>query len=422
MPPIAGSHRLSDIYMPKALRLPTTNIHAKGDFTINVLLGSEAVTLKLILDTGSSTLAVHSDEYNPASDNHLNTTPLVQEVIYGLGGWAGPVAKTSMQLHGNVSLHLNDNYVAIASSQNPPFAKADGIIGLAYKRLNQAVDISAYLEQQLPPAQASLPWPFAQCGVTQLQDINSILQHYPKQQLTPWFSNIEQHGIIADTFAFYCQRSSIHFPSPDNNDAINDPLNQGWFILGGGTEQTDLFEGDFQSIRVLHDVYYNVELTAVQVGSSPAISCPVGNSADGANGFVDTGASAILLPESIYQQIVQHIGDVNPALKPILAQIPAFNGTEQGLPAHLIDVSQWPTLYFSFVGENGETVKLACPPYDYWQVNAPAFGLCSFKIIPQLTHFADQAIIGLPLLCNYYAVFDRAEHQTGVVRLAKAKR
>jgi len=422
MPAKNGSDRLSDVYMRKVLRLPTTNIHAKGDFTISVSLGSEAVPLKLILDTGSSTLAIHSNLYKPEDDAHLDTTPLVQEVIYGLGGWAGPVAKTSMQLHGDVNLHLSENYVAIASSDNPPFAKADGILGLAYKRLNQATDISSYLEQQLPPAQASLPWPFAQCGVTQLQDINTILQHYPKQQLTPWFSNIEEHGILADAFAFYCQRSSIHFPTSDENDALTDPLNRGWFILGGGTEQTDLFEGDFQNVRVLHDVYYNIALTSVQVGNTNPITCPPGQSKDGANGFFDTGASAILLPASVYQQIVQHIGDINPALKPVLAQIPVFNGTEQGLPAHLIDLSQWPILYFSFIGEDGNMVKLACPPCDYWQVNAPEFGLCSFKIIPQLPHFSDQAIIGLPLLCNYYAVFDRAEHQTGMIRLAKAKR
>jgi hypothetical protein len=408
--------------MSKVLRMPTSNLNAKGDYTISVSLGSEAVKLKLILDTGSSTLAVHSALYQPSADQHLSATTLVQEVIYGLGGWAGPVAQTSMQLHGDVSVQLTDNYVALATSDNPPFAKADGILGLAYKRLNQATDIAEYLHQQSPPQNLSLPWPFAQCGVSQLQDINNILQHYPKQQLTPWFTNIEQHGVVANSFAFYCKRSSIHFPSSNENDAITDPLNQGWFILGGGTEQTDLYDGEFQSIDVLHDVYYNVELLSIQVENGAPISCPAGKRADAANGFFDTGASALLLPESIYQQIVQQMGEYNPALNSLLAQIPAFNGTEQGLPAHLIDISQWPTLYFSFAGTYGNTVKLACPPNDYWQVNAPAFGLCSFKIIPQLAHFADQSIIGLPLLCNYYTVFDRTEHQTGVIRIAKAKR
>lgn len=407
--------------MPAILRLPITNVYARGDFTVSVSIGSEATELQLILDTGSSTLALHSSQYQPESDSHLVPTTLVQEVIYGIGGWAGPVTQTSMQLQGDISLTLPQNYVALATRGEPPLAKADGILGLAYNRLNQATDISQYLKLQHPPRSASLPWPFSQCGVDALQQIATELKAYPKQNLTPWFSNIEQHDVVANIFAFYCRRSSIHHAA-DETQTAQDALNKGWFILGGGTEQHDLYAGDFQNIRVWHDVYYNVQLTAIQVADLPPIPCAPGNGADSANGFFDTGSSVILLPDTIYQSLLQHLIRFNPQLQTILQQLPAFNGVEQGLDAQLIKLSDWPELYFYFVADNGDTVKLACPAHDYWQMNAPAFGLCSFKIIAQLPHFASQNILGLPLLCNYFTVFDRAVHQTGVIRCASAKR
>ena len=411
--------------MPQILRLPITNVYAKGDFTVRVLIGSDAVPLQLILDTGSSTLALHCKAYLPADDKHLRATSLVQEVRYGIGGWAGPVTITSMQLHGDHDLPVQHNYVALASEGQPPLAKADGILGLAYNRLNQATDISGYLASQQPPQASSLPWPFEHHDVSTLDVIATALQHFPKHNLTPWFSHIEQHGVVANLFSFYCQRSSVHYceNSADNNSApLQDPLNQGWFILGGGPEQHDLYEGEFQTIRVMHDVYYNVELTAIQVADLAPLNCPAGSGADSANGFIDTGCSGILLPQSCYQQLLQRLIQFNAELEPVLQQLPVFNGVEQGIASQLVNLHQWPTLYFYFAGENGDTVKLACPPQDYWQLNAPQYGLASFKIIPQLPHFASQIIIGLPLLCNYFTVFDRAVHQTGVIRCAKAKR
>ena len=55
--------------MPAILRLPITNVYAKGDFTVRVSIGSEANELQLIIDTGSSTLALHSRRYQPEQDS-----------------------------------------------------------------------------------------------------------------------------------------------------------------------------------------------------------------------------------------------------------------------------------------------------------------------------------------------------------------
>ena len=408
--------------MPAILRLPITNVYANGDYTVTVCVGSEAVPLQLVLDTGSSTLALHTTQYQPEHDTDLTTTSLVQEVIYGIGGWAGAVVQTTMQLHGETSLSLTDNYVAIAAVGDLAFTKADGILGLAYKRLNQATDISHYLQQQQPPMQSSLPWPFPASNETQLSQVQQLLSDYPKRNLTPWFSTIEQLGRVNNSFAFYCRRSSVHCADDTVPAAQQDPLNQGWFILGGGAEQQDLYQGEFQNIRVLDDVYYNVQLTALQVDTLPLLPCAAGNNDTLANGFFDTGASVILLPKPLYQQLLQQLVQYNPLLATVLQQIPTFNGVEQGIDAKLVDLAQWPPLHFYFTSDSGNTVKLTCPPSDYWQHNAPAFGLCSFKLIPQLPHFTNQHILGLPLLCNYYTIFDRAVHHTGIIRCALARR
>ncbi|MDP5135527.1 pepsin-like aspartic protease [Rheinheimera baltica] len=404
------------------LRLKITNVYAKGDYTVTVHVGSEAVPLQLLLDTGSSTLALHSNNYNPYHDSDLTTTSLVQEVIYGIGGWAGAVAKTSVQLHGNINLNLSHNYFAVADAGNMPFAKADGILGLAYKKLNQATDISLYLQQQHPQLTSSLPWPFKYSGCSELSKIQSLLADYPKKDLTPWFSNITQQGLTADLFSFYCRRSSVHCNENGVLATQSDPLNQGWFILGGGPEQDDLYQAPFFDVKVLHDVYYNVLLTAVQVDEQPLISCSLGKGNDESNGFFDTGAAGILLPIDVYQKITDDISTFNPALVSVLSKIPAFNGVEQGISNQWVDTTQWPDLHFYFLGVNGESIKLTCPPCDYWQCNAPVYGLSSFKIIPQLKHFSSQHIIGLPLLCNYYTVFDRQSHNTGLIRCALACR
>jgi hypothetical protein len=68
-------------------------------------------------------------------------------------------------------------------------------------------------------------------------------------------------------------------------------------------------------------------------------------------------------------------------------------------------------------GENGEDVELSCTPSTYWQVDFPAQGQAMFQVSGPLAH-ANQSILGLPLLNNYYSVFDRSQDSQGVIRFA----
>jgi hypothetical protein len=60
--------------MPKTLRIPITNVCDGSDYSAQILVGSEQVIA------------------------NVTATSLAQLVIYGTGGWLGPVVNTSMVL------------------------------------------------------------------------------------------------------------------------------------------------------------------------------------------------------------------------------------------------------------------------------------------------------------------------------------
>jgi hypothetical protein len=96
-----------------------------------------------------------------------------------------------------------------------------------------------------------------------------------------------------------------------------------------------------------------------------------------------------------------------------------------GIDIDKLKLEQWPTIYFNFVSEPAtattaeKVVQLACIPETYWQVNTPNYNKACFRILSQLPQWPDQSIIGLPLLNNYYVIFDRSVHKTGIVKFAQ---
>jgi hypothetical protein len=65
-------------------------------------------------------------------------------------------------------------------------------------------------------------------------------------------------------------------------------------------------------------------------------------------------------------------------------------------------------------------VPLTVAPQTYWQADSPAPGQASFRITGPLSE-ANQSNLGLPLLNNYFTVFDRSAGAQGVIRLAPIK-
>lgn len=416
----------------KTLRMPITNVYARGGFSVTVSFGSETDTAELVLDTGSSTLVVTKSAYEAQVDRELQATTYAQYVRYGMGGWYGPVVQTGVDMITHNGKMLLDNaYVSIAAEfQQGMFAEADGILGLAFYELNDAFCLKGYLQEEKIDPQVTYPWTNTQIEQQTVSDFRKMVKNYPKSELKPYFTQLEQQGISSNRFSFVTHRSSIHHAEPDlsKEQLKQDSLNQGMFILGGGEEDKDLYEGDFTRIKVIDDVYYNVRLLKVKVDGFEPFDAPLleGNKLKkyGSNAFMDTGATGIVLDNVVFNYIVDSFEKINPKYKQILEPFLSFEYKEEGIDINQVDLNEWPNIEFIFEasGESEEDeVSLICRPQDYWQTNAPEHGQVSFKIISQLPGWPDQSILGLPLMSGYYVIFARFENEYGDMKFAKAK-
>ena len=216
-----------------------------------------------------------------------------------------------------------------------------------------------------------------------------------EKYLEPYFTGLEQIGVTPNKFAFYTLRSFVHYQNANKTGTRHDPLNNGFFILGGGEEQKDLYNGSFTNVKVLHDMFYNVNFKAVQVEGCPAIPAKQIPAVDkiflGTNAIIDSGTSFLALATDVYNGILQSFHVLNPAFQQLI------NQSENGVPVWKLNLSKWPNIHFIFTGDNGKDVKLTCTPHTYWQENYPEFGKAVFQIGGGET----QSIFGLPLLNNY---------------------
>lgn len=433
--------------------MPLTNVYAKGTYTVTMNIGSEKTPVNLIVDTGSSTLVVGQRKYHPENDLQLTPTSIAQEITYAIGGWDGPVVHTDVTLdNGSFHITLEQCPMAVVSQleQTATFGEANGILGLAYHKLNDSYDLSDYLTKQgISPAH-TYPWPFKSkdapnsslISSSNTAEFKAFLRAQPEQDILPYFTELETQNLCANRFAFFSQRSSIHISHHGATVAQlkNDPLNQGYLIFGGGKEQTHLYKGEFQTLKVEHNVHYNVTLDAIQIGNQPPIKAsPLKPQFKNylSNAIIDTGVSGIMLTNDLFSGMLNALDAIDKQThhstpyRQLIAPFADLAMQNTGIDAKLIHLNDWPDIKFIFKRHKNpedehscehcedDPIVLTCKPHDYWQLNSPDYGKACFKIIGNLANWANQTLIGLPLLNNYYVIFDREVHQTGVIRFAE---
>lgn len=403
--------------------LPINITLGLGAYTTQLWIGSEQVAVNVLIDTGSSTLAIDLKKYQPEQDTHLETTIYAQDVVYGSGGWAGPVIRTQIELNHSDALKLNNAPLAItAESQQQNFQQADGIWGLAYHHLNKAYDVTTYLTGQSPALRATFPWPF-DIGSTPsaVADFKKHLRSFPEHDITPLFTAFEENQVTPNQFALLTSRSIVSIPSENMSaaDVAAETLNQGQFIIG----QMELAELTAQtpqrSIRVFHDAYYNTHLQAIRVDGFESFTAPPLDEKHQHNFFsnaiIDSGCSYVILQKQLYTYLLTCFKQLN---SDFIDCIDAFN---QALAAKTdyqnsqLNLSQWPTLYLIFSGDNDAPVELKIEPKNYWQSNAQGPENWHFMLMNQLPQWPDQSICGLPLMNDYLCIFDRSCGQQGVI-------
>jgi hypothetical protein len=395
------------------VRVPITNVYGGGDYTAQIEIGSKKTIANVIMDTGSSTLAVTPQVYDPKTDADVRATALAQDVIYGTGGWTGPVVETALSMGAGEQTVSLDTYIAIADDQEAHnFGAAGGIMGLAYNQLNEAYNLASYLEEQGVNPAVTYPWPLRVRGSrAALEQLATFLRRTPQEDLPPYFTALEAKGVEKNVFAFYTLRS---VPSMRLPDPASDPLNNGFFILGGGEEEADLFTGEFASVEVVDDVWYNTELLAVQVGDAEEVKVGPLPSQYGktmlSNSIIDSGTNSLVLAADVFNAVVSSLQALD---RVFIEQIET--AMREGIAADQLQLGKWPNITFTLKGEDGRPVSLTCAPSTYWQVDAPQAGQALFMISgSQLP----QSILGLPLMNNYYTVFDRTQNPYGAIRFA----
>lgn len=373
------------------VRVPITNVLMGGDYTGRILVGAEKQPMNVILDTGSSALALDGKKYKPDA-KHDKTTNLAQTDAYGDGStWTGAVIQTTLTLgSGNSMVALPGGNASIAyQASKDMFGQTDGILGLAYAPLDDAF--------QMP------------------QD--TWKDHYTSTQvrtgkhvdLVPYLTQLANAGVTSDRISFHTRRSFVH----EGGGGTNDPLNQGWMIVGGGEESTDLYTGSFQSVKVLADDWYCTNLKEVIVGNSAPIGARLqGPKGMPSNSIIDSGTNSLNLASQLIDAILAKL----PA--PQSALLSKAIKEEQLVPASDLNLAQWPTISFVLQGDAGD-VRLDVPPSNYWQVDTQQVGMAAAAITPGQDGLA---ILGLPLMNGYFTIFDgEADNGKGVVKFAPIK-
>jgi hypothetical protein len=371
------------------VKMPISNVLMDGDYTGLIYVGSQKRPINVILDTGSSTLAIDGNAYDATKDRTAKLTDIAQEVEYAdRSDWVGGVVLTDIIISSAKPLTLPKVHAAVAyHASKTMFGNSQGILGLAYSRLN-----NGYV----------MPGP-------------TIPPHYTFNQIQsghityvePYFTQLEAAGLVANKFAFYTLRSMVDMKT---SNPKTDASNNGFLILGGGEEHADLYTGAFQVARVVHDLYYNVTLKSVAVGNNAPIAVPPPTKASGyvSNAIVDSGTNGIYLDAPVFHEVLAQFASLG------------FEDLVRAgyAPMSKLDLAAWPPLTFVLEGALGSDVTLQVAANTYWQTNSPKAGYAT------LVFFTgdSEAILGLPLMNNYFTVFDRSvDKGHGVVSFAKIK-
>ncbi|HLK90891.1 MAG TPA: pepsin-like aspartic protease [Polyangia bacterium] len=378
--------------MAKVARIPITNIYMGGDYTGRILVGPQQKPMNVILDTGSSALALDGHKYQPETAAGDKVTDLAQTDAYGDGSsWTGAVITTTVAAGAGASqVTLANANVAVAYDESADmFGATDGILGLAYAPLDNAF---------------KMPGPTWPKKYTAAQ-----VRAGTQQDIAPYLTQLAGEDVVSDKVAFYTRRSFVH-----QGGGADDPLNQGWMIVGGGEESTDLYTGTFQSVKVLADEWYNTNLKSIQVGTTTPLKVGArGAKGMPSNSIVDSGTNSLNLGPTLLKGLFTRFS----AEQQALLQQSVYDNRLVAV-SELGNLASWPKLTFVLEGDAGD-VSLTVNPGDYWQVNTQSVGaaLCAITVgEPGLD------ILGLPIMNGYFTIFDgEADGGRGVIKFATRK-
>ena len=373
--------------MAEIVRIPITNVLTGGQFAMPIAVGSQQQRVNVILDTGSSMLAVDGAIYDPSGDAGVATSQILATGEFGSGVFHAAIVRTPVGLvtgpAAPVAILAGTDLAVTYDSPPGTFDQADGIFGLAYAALNTGYRMPADTWQNKYTA-------------------DQLVQGQ-RADIVPFTEQLAAAQPVADTFAFAVRRSLVRDAL---DDPATDPLNQGIFVLGDGADCTDLYAGPLASVAVVHKRYYSIALIAIEVGDrSIAVppSAPGGPVAS--NAIVDSGSPYLMLDQTLFGRVLDAFRAFDPALEPALQAY--FQGNSQRIDQTQIDLTRWPPLRLIVQGSDGGQVAIEIASKDYWQFDVGEAGNAAPVLISDNGTLNGQSNLGLPLFANRFVAFDR---------------
>ena len=160
-------------------------------------------------------------------------------------------------------------------------------------------------------------------------------------------------------------------------------------VIGGGYDETDLFTGSFQRVKVLSDDWYSTNLRAIIVGNSDPIAARLqGPKGAPSNSIIDSGTNSLNISSQTLQAMISKFS----AQQQELLNQSVMDGKLVATADR--NLSSWPTLTFVMQGDAGD-ISLQVPPSNYWQVDTEQAGAALAAITPGQDGLV---ILGLPLM------------------------
>ena len=377
--------------------------------------------LIVALDTGSSTLGVPTDPYvkpkdtygnplptyKPAKDKCVKTTDYLTYAQYGTGSWGGSNLISKIKV-GNKNLNYMQFGAAYFDSSEYSSISSGGIIGLCYPYVtNGKIN---YNKNSYPPTEEMLTQEFWDEEIQKPKTVYPTFMDYYGQK----------YSMYSQKFGIWVQRCIVS-NLKNKKIAQQDPTNYGKFILGGGGQFTDLYEGELSIIPVIKTpptplltfnkkdeyAWYTIILNSFKINNK-SIDIPKEFIS-----IIDSGTTTLTFPEYFYEQIKNIFIEINIPLncdgtgnfweKYTFEYISKFNGVNK----EDVCLKYWPTLEFPLTDKNGNTNIFKVSPHNYWNIVDDLNVFFIYFNTPFI-------ILGNPFLCENYCVFDYGQKQVKI--------
>lgn len=367
--------------MPASVRMPTTLLVTGGYYTAELAFGAAGLSAPVILDTGSSMLALDGAIFDPVGAG-CKTTTLMQQAQYLSGTSLCAVVTGAVTLGDGTAVQIPDANIGVTYGGAGVFGGASGVWGLAYRELDAAL--------QMPADTWAAKYDASEIRLGAARDI------------APLFDQLTTAGLLGRQFAFRLNRA---LPRLALADPAADPLNTGVFVAGGGLECDDLHSGPFSALAVVHESYFNVDLLSIQVGQSAPIQVqppPPGSKAP-STAFIDSGMPNLMLSQNLFKTVIAALRGIDPVYADAVER-QAAGGEDQAA----LNLARWPDLLFGFRAHDGGSASVSVGAKAYWQEDAAGPGRAVCMLAGDGYRFGGQSVLGLPFFAGNYVVFDRS--------------